>query len=122
VRWTVGVMPLGLTLLAAGCGSSPASPPVGTAAMLHPTIVQDRKGNTPDAFYVPNPIRVHVGQTVTWTNDDNDLHDVTADDGSFTSGAIAYRGSWRLRITKPGEYRYFCTLHPDMHWILIVTR
>jgi plastocyanin len=90
--------------------------------MLHPVIVANRKSKVPDAFYVPNPIRVRAGQTVTWTNDDNDLHDVTADDGTFSSGPMAYRTTWRLRLTRPGTYRYFCTLHPDMHGTLIVLK
>jgi len=113
--------PIGLALLASGCGTSSQSPPaIGTAAMLHPTVVQNRKGSNPDAFYVPNPIRIRVGQTVTWTNNDNDLHDVTAVDGSFASYSIPYRGTWRMRFTRAGTYPYFCTLHPEMHGTIIV--
>jgi plastocyanin len=104
-----------------GCGTSrDTQPTVSPQAMTHPRVVTHEGGN-PDALYVPNPIRVHVGQTVTWTNDDNEAHDVTAENGLFDSGPIAYHRSFSWRATRPGRFPYFCTLHPDMHGVIIVS-
>jgi plastocyanin len=89
--------------------------------MAHPLIVENHKSKHPDAFYVPNPIRIHVGQTVTFKNTDSDPHDVTADDGTFFTGPIASGGTASLRFTRPGTYPYFCTIHPDMHGVIVVT-
>jgi plastocyanin len=105
-----------------GCGSGGSAPPTPSPyAMSHPVIVTHPGGN-PDALYVPNPIRIRVGQTITWTNHDNEAHDVTAEDGIFNSGPIAFHASFRWRAVRPGRYPYFCTLHPDMHGVIIVAR
>lgn len=109
-------------LLLAGCGSgNRPQPPVGVFADLHPNINQNKHGNYPDSFYVPNPIRVHVGQTITWTNRDNDLHDVTSVDGIFGSFPLTLGGQFKWTPTKVGTYYYFCTLHTEMHGEVIVT-
>jgi plastocyanin len=115
-----------LAFALAACGSS-ASPPApqpvaeADATMTHPKIVQNPSGN-PDAWYEPNPIRVKVGQAITWTNKDGDPHDVTADNGAFASGPIGAGGTYRMVLTAPGKYTFFCTLHPEMHGEIIVTR
>lgn len=108
-----------VALCLAGCGSPAAHAP-STYQMTHPQIIPTRSGH-PDALYVPDPIRVHVGQTVTWTNRDNDPHDVTADDGTFYSGPMAQGATWRWAPTRPGTYTYFCTIHPEMHGEIIVS-
>lgn len=120
-----------LILLAttAGCGSSAAPPPatpssvaaISPYAMRHPNIVENPTGH-PDAWYEPNPIRVKVGQSVTWTNRDADPHDATATNGMFASGPIAAGASYTWVPTRPGTYQYFCTIHPEMHGVVIVTR
>jgi plastocyanin len=88
--------------------------------MTRPVIVANEHGGDPDAFYRPDPIRVRVGQTVTWTNKDPDLHDVTSEIGAFASGPMGDGGTFRWTPTQPGVYRYFCTLHPEMHGEVIV--
>ncbi|HLJ67574.1 MAG TPA: cupredoxin domain-containing protein [Chloroflexota bacterium] len=113
----LGTLGAGLLLLA-GCGSSPAAPSLYT--MRHPAIVANGHGKFPDAFYEPNPIRVRVGQSITWTNMDSDLHDVTSDSGAFASGVLAQGGTFTWVPTRPGTYTYSCTLHPEMHGTIIV--
>lgn len=103
----------------AGCGASSSGANEPKAPPTRPLIVE-HKGGAPDALYVPNPIRVSVGQTVTWTNKDHEPHDVTSFAGGFSSGPIAYGTHYRWRATKPGTFHYFCTLHPDMHGVVIV--
>lgn len=106
-----------------GCAGSAAAPrptAVTAYAMAHPLIVPNPTHH-PDSFYEPDPIRVKVGTTVTWTNQDTDPHDVTAVDGTFYSGPIPADGSWSWTFTKPGTYPYFCTIHPDMHGEIIVS-
>lgn len=108
--------------LLAGCGSSASAPVTPTPhQMTHPQIIPTKSGH-PDALYVPDPIRVKVGQSVTWTNDDSDPHDVTSRGGFFYSGPIAAKSSWTWRFLRPGTYPYFCTIHPEMHGTIIVTR
>ncbi len=74
-------------VLLAGCGSpfaggATATPTIPVGSITHVTVIATKSGH-PDALYDPDPIRVHVGQTITWSNTDTDPHDVSADDGSF---------------------------------------
>lgn len=108
-----------LTAILAACGSPRANKAPSRIAMLHPKIIENPTGH-PDAWYRPDPIRVKVGQMVIWTNKDSDPHDVTARNGTFVSGPIPAGGTYRWVARKPGTYRYFCTLHPEMHGEIIV--
>ena len=61
----------------------------------------------------------HAGTTVTWINQDDIPHTVVADDKSFNPRCwTATRLSFTF--TKPGEYGYFCSLHPHMVGKVIV--
>jgi amicyanin len=72
-------------------------------------------GVTIDNFtFGPPTVTVAVGQTVTWTNDDDIPHTVRAVDGSFHSKAMDTADSYSFTFTKPGVYSYFCSLHPKM--------
>ena len=62
----------------------------------------------------PKVVTVHVGQTVTWTNDDDIPHTVVATDKSFHSKVLDTGQSFSFTFTKPGQFAYFCSLHPMM--------
>jgi len=60
-------------------------------------------------FFSPNNITIEVGDTVRWTNNAG-LHNVTADDGSFsspTSSSFVFSKTF----TSVGEVRYYCSIH-----------
>jgi plastocyanin len=72
--------------------------------------------------YVPPSLSVASGTTVTWTNQDNVAHTVSADDGrTFDSGAVGHGGSFQFTAGAPGTYTYFCRIHPFMKATLTVT-
>jgi len=74
--------------------------------------------------FSPNLIRIKVGTTVTWTNNDNNLHTVTsgipntANAGeAFDSGLTALimpTKAYSHKFTNTGESSYFCRVHPTM--------
>jgi plastocyanin len=72
-----------------------------------------------DAF-APKTLTITAGQTVTFTNDDDDAHTVTATDGAFDSKGLDTNGRWRHTFTKPGTYAYYCQLHPFMKGTIVV--
>jgi plastocyanin len=72
-----------------------------------------------DAFQ-PATITVDVGELVTFVNDDDDAHTVTASDNSFDSKGLDTHQQWTHVFTRPGRYAYFCTLHPFMKGTIIV--
>ena len=71
--------------------------------------------------YSPDQVTVVIGvnNTVTWVNNDNAAHTVTASDGSFGSGSIAPGGSYTYTFTTPGTYRYYCAYHSWMVGVVV---
>lgn len=87
-----------------------------------------------DTAYYPNPVEVNVDQTVLWTNEDFSFHTVTSGDVSDTNsvrlfdsglagpGALSSTGkTYEYTFESPGEYPYYCILHPGMVGKVIVT-
>jgi len=69
--------------------------------------------------FVPNEIEVPVGTTIIWTNRDETVHTVTVgsvgDAGDdFDSAPFGTGESFAYLFSKPGEYPYFCRVHPEM--------
>jgi nitrite reductase (NO-forming) len=74
--------------------------------------------------FLPNPLKIKVGDTITWINEDNNIHTVSSgkpnspDAGRlFDSGLtslITPSKSYSHTFNQPGEYSYFCKLHPNM--------
>lgn len=59
-------------------------------------------------------LAIKAGTTVTWTNNDNLTHTVTADDGSFTSGNLNYHDTYSHTFSSVGTYHYHCIYHSNM--------
>jgi plastocyanin len=84
----------------------------------------DMRGSVPLARRSPCPgtkrafdpaaTSVPSGTEVTWRNEDPEQHTVTADDGSFDSGAIAPGQSFSVVVDQAGAVTYFCAIHPSM--------
>jgi plastocyanin len=82
---------------------------------------------TGGAGYEPPEVTVSPGATVVWDNKDNALHTATSGesptpDGKFDSGIVgANQQSKPVTMpTEPGEYKYFCTLHPFLQGTVTV--
>ncbi len=70
--------------------------------------------------FSPKRLEIAAGSTVIWTNNDQLVHTVTADDGSWDSGAIEPGKTWTHTFTQPGEYAFHCTPHPFMKAVVVV--
>lgn len=64
--------------------------------------------------FLPSEITVHAGTTVTWSNQDEAVHTVTAADKSWDSGRIPIGGTFSQTFTQPGTYEFACSIHPSM--------
>lgn len=72
--------------------------------------------------FSPKATSVKVGDKVTWTNDDNTDHNVTADSGaSFKSKDFGNGATFSFTADKAGTIKYECTIHPGMTGTLTVT-
>jgi plastocyanin len=70
--------------------------------------------------YSPTTRKVAAGTWVTWSNDGQDPHTVTADDGSFDSGNLDPSEGFSWFFDQPGTFTYSCTLHPWMTGKIVV--
>jgi plastocyanin len=68
----------------------------------------------------PYQLTVPAGSTVVWTNYDPVPHDVTAKDGSWSSGLLGQGESFAHTFNEPGTFAYICQVHPFMSAVLIV--
>src|SRR3954466_14654828 len=70
--------------------------------------------------FAPAVLNVAPGTTVTWNNADEDPHTVTATGKAFHSAALDTGGKFSFTFTRPGEFAYFCSLHPHMMGKIVV--
>ena len=102
---------LSLTLAAATAAPALAAP---AAVAAGPTVKID------NFVFGPEALTVAVGTTVTWINQDDIPHTVVANDKTFKSKVLDSDERFSFTFTKPGEYGYFCSLHPHMVGKVIV--
>src|SRR5215218_4574180 len=74
-----------------------------------------------DFAFDSDRIEITVGTTVTWTNNGDAPHTVTADDESFGSDTLNNGDSFSFSFTEVGEFAYHCAIHPRMTGVVVVT-
>ncbi|HLJ67686.1 MAG TPA: cupredoxin domain-containing protein [Chloroflexota bacterium] len=73
-------------------------------------------------IYVPKTIRVHVGQTINFTNVSDVTHTVTSNTDVFDSFDINKGGAtWSYTPSRTGNFPYYCKYHQFMHGSIVVT-
>ena len=90
-----------------GSGGGGGNPPANTIYM---------KGSV---FSVPS-LTISAGTKISWVNDDNMVHTVTADDASFNSGDINPGNSFSYTFNTVGTYNYHCVHHAGMTAVVTV--
>lgn len=105
-------------------GQAPAAPPAagsGGATVTTVAIPVGASVPTNNEFFVPQEVSTSVGSMVTWRNDDTALHTATSGnaatvtpDGVFDSQFLKNGQTYSFVFEKPGEYDYYCMLHPFM--------
>jgi plastocyanin len=68
----------------------------------------------------PAAVTVSVGTTVTWINRDDIPHTVVSTERVFKSKVLDTDEKFSYTFTKPGEYPYFCSIHPKMTGKVVV--
>lgn len=64
--------------------------------------------------FMPEVVRVRVGDTVAFVNMDVVPHTVTQEPAGWDSGTLAKDQRWSVRVDKAGMSEYFCRFHPTM--------
>ncbi len=64
-----------------------------------------------DNVFEPAQVTVSVGTRVGWTNEGQNPHTVTANDGSFDSGNLDPGRTTSATFDEPGSFPYYCQIH-----------
>jgi plastocyanin len=116
------VVPLALGLAACGGSSGGGSTSASTSAPSSSSSGGGVDIKMQNIQFAPKDTTVKVGQKVTWTNDDNTDHNVTANSGAdFKSKDFGNGGTFSFTPDKAGTIKYVCTIHPGMTATLNVT-
>ncbi len=113
-------LPLLVVLLAlAGCGGGSPAPATTAAPSAPPAAVTVALSGI---AFVPAQVTVHVGQSVTWTDEDTVTHDVRSTSGEVIRSPLLHRGAtFSFTPTRAGTIAYVCTIHPGMAGTIVVT-
>jgi plastocyanin len=68
----------------------------------------------------PAELEVPAGTEVTWTNDDQAPHTVTAEGGEFDSGTLEPGDTFSVAVEGNGPVTYACMIHPEMTGTIVV--
>ena len=72
--------------------------------------------------FTPAALTVKSGETVTFENRDSTVHSIVGVGGFFRSQPLDTDDKFSFKFDKPGEYTYFCGLHPYMKGKVIVAQ
>lgn len=85
-----------------------------------PNVTVDVQMQRHDVF-APANVTIAVGDTVRWTNTDDEQHTTTSDTGVWNSGPLNSGQSFAFTFNAPGTYGYFCAFHSGMRGTIVVT-
>jgi len=106
-----------------GAGRSRACVMLAVVALLtlgSAARAEDVKVNIDNFTFEPQKLTVKVGTTVTWTNRDDIPHTVASSTKAFKSKVMDTDQSFSYTFSTPGEFAYFCSLHPHMTGTIVV--
>jgi plastocyanin len=131
--WTrklaVLLVALGAITLLAGCGddddeSDATDTTAGGSSATSSTTAAGTEGTEvtiAEYAFSPSPLTAHVGDTVTWTNQDDFDHKVSSDTDAWEpSEDIPKDGTFEVTFDEAGTYAYHCGIHNYMTGEIVV--
>jgi plastocyanin len=85
--------------------------------------VETKKVAQQGAVFLPHVLPVTVGTTIEWPNDDDIYHNVFSMSDAKRFDLGLYKGNppnKRVTFDKPGRADVFCSIHENMHCIILV--
>lgn len=105
-----------IVLLGAGCVKSQpipeSNPTVEKTVAPHEVVIGH-------FVFEPPTITVKAGEAVAWLHNDNVAHTVVVN-GLFQSQTLSRGQKADYTFLQPGEYEYYCGIHPSMKGKVIV--
>ncbi len=101
--------------------AAPAETPADAAQDAEAPAAVEVPVDIRDFAYSPDPVEIAVGDTITWTNQDQVPHTATGEDRDvLQSGTISPGSSFSQVFSEAGEFGYFCEFHPNMSGTIVV--
>ena len=97
----------------ASSGAS-TSPPTIVSSSSQTTAASSGGVSARDNFFTPPSITIQTGETLTWTNEGQSAHTVTAAGGSFDSGNLNPGQGFSHTFTQSGTFAYYCQYHRSL--------
>jgi plastocyanin len=91
-----------------------------SAAGLHPAAAADISVTIKNFDYSPMDLNIAAGTTVVWKNLDDEPHTIASVDGAFRSPALDQNDSYSFTFSRPGVFKYICSIHPKMKATIVV--
>jgi plastocyanin len=113
----LAIVSLGTLAIASGASNNPDTNQTVSAGSPSSNGTEVKIDN-----FVFNPavIVVKAGTKVIWTNKDDIPHTVDSTDGKFKSNALDTEDKFEFNFPAPGEYPFFCRMHPKMTGKVVV--
>jgi len=73
-------------------------------------------------YFTPKTITIARGDTVRWVWQSGGRRRHNVASSSFGDSGYKRRGTFSVRLTRAGSYRYFCFLHEGMDGTVVVRR
>ena len=100
----------------------PAPEPSPESKTAKVSIPQGSATQTVDEYYLPSTVSINTSDTIIWQNDDDGFHTSTSVEGGiFDSGLFGPGETFSFQFNKPGNFDYFCVVHPWMTGSISVT-
>jgi len=112
-RSLVAALAVGASVASFGLIQSVVAPADAAPRPLY-GVAEGAKVTILDSGYDPAEIMIKAGEAVSWKNGGQHEHTVTADDGSFDSGAVKPGLEWSYPFKKAGTFAYKCSKDPGM--------
>ncbi len=90
-----------------GGGSDTSDAPAVSGGLATTVVIED-------FLYAPANLRVPVGATVTWRNEDSAPHTATAYGKLWDTGLLGKGKDASISFDQVGDYFYYCVAHPQM--------
>ncbi|MGQ0605846.1 MAG: cupredoxin domain-containing protein [Candidatus Nitrosotenuis sp.] len=105
---------------------SEQSTPIASGSIVVIAMSSSRPGCESTGCYLPTQLSIKSQEAVTWINEDRGFHTVTTGyydtpDGIIDSDQIAPSDKFHFTFDNPGEFHYYCRLHPWMEGTIIVS-
>jgi plastocyanin len=109
-----------MTLRGTSLASQPGESSMTAAASAEASTDSAAEVKIDNFAFTPGAVTVKAGTQVTWINHDDIPHTVDSTQGKFKSAALDTDDKFQFRFTEPGEYPFYCRMHPKMTGKIIV--